>query len=72
MCIRDSNWTTSLFGRYVNPIKDFESTMSIITQEDLRSAYDDNSLNKGYLPFSLGYHWRNRKNQNQQFSVKKN
>ena len=68
----NDNWTTSLFGRYVNPIKDFESTMSIITQEDLRNAYDDNSLNKGYLPFSLGYHWRNRKNQNQQFSVKKN
>ena len=61
----------SLFGRYVKPIKDFESTMDIITQKDLMAAYKIKSINKGYLPFSLGYHWRNSKSQNQQLVVKK-
>ena len=65
-------FNVSLFGRYVDPIKDFESTMDIITQEDLRSAYKNKKINKGYLPFSLGYHWRNSKKQNQQFAIRKN
>jgi len=65
------NWVTSLFGNYIDPIKDFESTMDIITQEDLRSFYLDQTLNKGYLPFSLGYHWRDSKKQNQQLVIKK-
>tara|TARA_Y100000746_G_C15349139_1_gene385154 strand:- start:267 stop:911 length:645 start_codon:yes stop_codon:yes gene_type:complete len=65
------NWVTFLFGNYIDPIKDFESTMDIITQEDLRSFYLDQTLNKGYLPFSLGYHWRDSKKQNQQLVIKK-
>jgi hypothetical protein len=45
--------------------------MDIITQKDLMAAYKIKSINKGYLPFSLGYHWRNSKSQNQQLVVKK-
>ena len=69
---KPGTFDVSLFGRYRDPIKDFASTMDIITQEDLRQDYKKKDLNKGSLPFSLGYHYRNRKNQNQQLAVKKN
>ena len=69
--LKKDKYDVSLFGKYIKPIKDFESTMDIITQKDLMAAYKIKSINKGYLPFSLGYHWRNSKNQNQQLVVKK-
>ena len=69
---KPETFDVSLFGRYRDPIKDFASTMDIITQEGLRQDYKKKDLNKGSLPFSLGYHYRNRKNQNQQLAVKKN
>ena len=61
-----NQWKTNLFGVYEAPIKDFDAGLF---QKDLSGAYNDSSLYKGNLNFSLGYHWGSRK-QNQLVAVK--
>ena len=61
-------WGMRYFGSYVKPIKDFESVMNIVYQEDLLKVY--NSVYKEKLPFSLGYHWRDASDQNQMLLIK--
>lgn len=60
-------WDVNLFGVYVMPIKDFSETRF---QQDLEDAYSDDAQYKGEMPFSLGYHWSSRK-QNQMLYIKK-
>jgi hypothetical protein len=64
---KEDKWTVALFGVYKTPIKDFSSNLF---QNDLNKAYSDSTKYKGALPFSLGYHW-NSKDQNQMFIFKK-
>jgi len=49
-------WKVRLYGVYEKPIKDFSG----VDQEDLAAAYREPGAAKP-LPFSLGYHWRDRK-----------
>jgi hypothetical protein len=63
----EDKWTVALFGVYKTPIKDFSSNLF---QNDLNKAYKDSTKYQGALPFSLGYHW-NSKDQNQMFIFKK-
>jgi hypothetical protein len=49
------------------PVKDFSETT---IQKDLNEAYSDEDMYKGKLPFSLGYHWGS-KAQNQMLYIKK-
>lgn len=58
----------SLFGEYTQPVEDFSS--SSLFQKDLNQAYQDSTYYKGQLPYSLGYHW-NSKRQNQILVVRK-
>jgi hypothetical protein len=60
-------WDVNLFGTYVMPIKDFSETRF---QQDLKDAYSDGTQYKGEMPFSLGYHWSS-KEQNQMLYIKK-
>lgn len=53
--------TIRLYGKYVTPVKDFSESLF---QEDLDSAYNNSSYYAGKLPFSMGYHWGS-KDQNQ-------
>ena len=64
----DSTFNASLFGDYIIPVEDFDPELF---QKDLDKAYRDNSKFKGKLPFSMGYHWGSRK-QNQMIFSKKN
>lgn len=57
----ESNWKCQLFGAYKPPIDDFSARL---WQEDLSSAYEDESKYAGALPFSLGYHWSGKDDQN--------
>jgi len=61
------DWNVNLFGLYVLPVKDFRENLY---QKDLKDAYADTDLYKGELPFSLGYHWGS-KAQNQMLYIKK-
>jgi hypothetical protein len=45
-----------LFGKYVKPIEDFSG----VYQADLDKLYNDKSAEVRPLPFSLGYHWKNK------------
>lgn len=63
----DLHWDINLFGVYVMPVKDFSETRF---QKDLNEAYLDKDKYKGKLPFSLGYHWGS-KAQNQMLYFKK-
>jgi hypothetical protein len=49
-------WKVQLYGVYEKPIKDFSN----VDQPDLADAYLVPAAAKA-LPFSLGYHWRSRK-----------
>jgi len=60
-------WNINLYGEYVMPVKDFNETRY---QNDLNLAYKDSTLYKGKIPFSLGYHWGSKK-QNQMLYTKK-
>ena len=65
--LNGGDWDVNLFGVYVMPIKDFSENRF---QKDLSEAYLNKTLNKGKLPFSLGYHWGS-KAQNQMLYIKK-
>ena len=60
-------WDINLFGMYVMPVKDFSESRF---QIDLNEAYSNMDMYKGKLPFSLGYHWGS-KAQNQMLYIKK-
>lgn len=64
----DNNWKIELFGVYEKPVSDFKAD---VYQNDLQIAYTDSSQYRGTLPFSLGYHWSSRK-QNQMVFIRKN
>lgn len=49
---KNKNWSTTFYGEYVKPVKDFDEGKY---QSDLDSAYKAGK--KEPLPFSLGYHW---------------
>jgi hypothetical protein len=53
---RKKDWSVTLYGEYVKPISDF---VADTYQADLDSAYK--KIKTEVLPFSLGYHWRNQK-----------
>ena len=63
----DTVWTTRLHGVYENPIKDFSKNRF---QKDLEEAYKNAKYYINDIPFSLGYHWGS-KNQNQMTFKKK-
>lgn len=63
-----SKFSIHLYGEYEEPVADFPNEMY---QLDLKSAYADSLLYEGSLPFSLGYHWSSKK-QNQMFVHKLN
>ena len=63
----DTVWTTRLHGVYENPIKDFSQNRF---QKDLEEAYKNAKYYINDIPFSLGYHWGS-KNQNQMTFKKK-
>jgi len=46
----------TLFGKYVKPIEDFSG----VYQADLDKLYKDKAAEVRPLPFSLGYHWKNK------------
>lgn len=57
----DGNFSAMLYGVYDIPIEDFSPKLF---QKDLATLYTDSTLYFGPLPFSMGYHWAS-KNQNQ-------
>ncbi|MGY8886908.1 MAG: hypothetical protein ACKVGT_08820 [Flavobacteriales bacterium] len=57
----NKNCSIRLYGTYVEPVKDFNERLF---QADLVKAYQDTSYYIGKLPFSMGYHWGS-KDQNQ-------
>jgi hypothetical protein len=59
--------TIRLYGKYVTPVKDFSESLF---QEDLDSAFNNSSYYAGKLPFSMGYHWGS-KDQNQMVVLRK-
>ena len=67
--IDQDNWNIKLYGTYEKPIKDFDR-WTFMMQEDLKIFYDNKENYEGILPFSLGYHWQDKK-QNQMLFLKK-
>lgn len=55
-----------LYGEYVYPVDDFDSSLF---QVDLIKAYESSSSFSGRLPFSMGYHWMT-KLQNQMIFIR--
>jgi hypothetical protein len=55
-----------LYGNYVKPVSDFSANLY---QKDMVEAYKTKEF-MGSLPFSLGYHWQT-KDQNQMIAIKK-
>ena len=67
--INQEDWSIKLYGTYEKPIKDFDR-WTFMMQEDLKLLYDNKENYVGMLPFSLGYHWQDKK-QNQMLFLKK-
>ena len=63
----NDKWIVKLFGDYDKPIRDFSSSLF---QADLKKAYSSKSLYCGKIDFSLGYHWKDKK-QNQMAFIRK-
>lgn len=55
-----------LYGEYVYPVDDFDSSLF---QVDLIKAYESSTSFSGKLPFSMGYHWMT-KLQNQMIFIR--
>ena len=62
------DFSCQVFGVYAPPVSDF--TVESLYQEDLKLAYKDPAYFGGKMPFSLGYHW-NSKLQNQMMFVRR-
>lgn len=67
--INQEEWDITVFGTYEKPIKDFDR-WTFMYQEDLNLFYKNKDNHGGMLPFSLGYHWQDKK-QNQMLFLKK-
>ena len=67
--IDQEEWEITVFGTYEKPIKDFDR-WTFMMQEDLDLFYKNKDNHGGMLPFSLGYHWQDKK-QNQMLFLKK-
>lgn len=67
--INQDKWNITVYGSYEKPIKDFDR-WSFMMQEDLNLFYKNTENHGGNLPFSLGYHWQDKK-QNQMLFLKK-
>ena len=67
--VNNNNWDISFYGSYKNPVEDFERWPHLF-QEDLELAYKAKE-SKNLLPFSLGYHWRDKFDQNQMLFLRK-
>ncbi len=67
--VNQEKWDVTVYGTYEKPIKDFDR-WSFMMQEDLNSFYKNSKNHGGNLPFSLGYHWQDKK-QNQMLFLKK-
>jgi hypothetical protein len=61
-----SKFKMELYGNYVKPVSDFSANLY---QKDMVEAYKTKEF-MGALPFSLGYHWQT-KDQNQMIAIKK-
>jgi hypothetical protein len=61
-----SKFKMELYGNYVKPVSDFSANLY---QKDMVEAYKTKEF-MGSLPFSLGYHWQT-KDQNQMIAIKK-
>lgn len=61
-----SDFKPKLYGEYVYPVDDFDSSLF---QVDLIKAYQSPSSFSGRLPFSMGYHWMT-KLQNQMIFIR--
>lgn len=61
-----TKFNLELYGKYVKPISDFSSNLF---QPDMAEAFKSKEY-MGNLPFSLGYHWQT-KDQNQMIAIKK-
>ncbi len=57
---KKNDWNIIPFGTYEKPIKDFDR-WPYMMQEDLNSFFKNSKNHGGDLPFSLGYHWKDRK-----------
>ena len=67
--VSQKDWDITVYGTYEKPIKDFDR-WSFMMQEDLNSFYKNSENHGGFLPFSLGYHWQDKK-QNQMLFLRK-
>ena len=67
--INQKDWDITVYGTYEKPIKDFDR-WTFMMQEDLNLFYKKSENHGGALPFSLGYHWQDKK-QNQMLFLKK-
>jgi len=67
--INQKDWDITVYGTYEKPIKDFDR-WTFMMQEDLNLFYKKSESHGGALPFSLGYHWQDKK-QNQMLFLKK-
>jgi hypothetical protein len=61
-----TSFQPKLYGEYVYPVDDFDSSLF---QVDLIEAYSSSSSFSGKLPFSMGYHWMT-KLQNQMIFIR--
>jgi hypothetical protein len=61
-----AKFNVELYGNYVKPVSDFSENLF---QKEMAEAYKTKEF-KGILPFSLGYHWQT-KDQNQMIAIKK-
>ena len=67
--INQKDWNVTVYGTYEKPIKDFDR-WSFMMQEDLSLFYKNSENHGGSLPFSLGYHWQDKK-QNQMLFLRR-
>ncbi len=67
--INENNWNITVYGTYEKPIKDFDR-WTFMMQEDLDLYFKNKENYGGLLPFSLGYHWQDKK-QNQMLFLRK-
>ena len=62
-----NTFDAQLYGLYTQPVNDFSKNLF---QKDLEEAYNDSTIYCGKLPFSMGYHW-GTKYQNQMVFMRK-
>lgn len=56
---QNKKWTTKLYGKYIQPVKDFPY---LKMQQGIVQAFETDGANIPDIPFHLGYHWQTKKN----------